>query len=322
MTRLGQATLLGFLWGILGPALPAQEGPLQLSFSVGNTASYRIQLTVRSEVIGQQTETIGAKTYVRPFAQSAQRGLNWTATRRVLSVGPDGIAEIEETLDHFEGAAEARAAADEKAARLDTALREALGSWGATPKLHYRETHEGQVLDLKADGVPSLGEAPPALLTLWLVRALRPAAALPSAPIRLGERWQEPRSTQLPNWSEVRGSETGEWLDSPGAAQPALRLHVVQQISGTVVSGAERPPEGMAQGTFHGESLNTVALGDGQLLGATRSATREITWILVPVEGLSERPQFTGRLAVQIEIEACNEDPCLPPQPPVGGNQQ
>ena len=322
MTRLGQATLLGFLWGILGPSVPAQERPLQRSFSVGNTASYRIQLTVRSEVTGQQTETIGAKTYVRPFAQSAQNRLNWTATWRVLSVGSDGIAEIEETLDHFEGAAEAWAAADEKAARLATALREALAGWGATRTLRYRETREGQLLDLKADSVPLLGEAPPALLTLWLVRALRPAAALPGAPIRLGARWQEPRSAQLPNWADVSGSETGEWLDAPGAAQLALRLHVVQQISGTVVSGVEKPPEGTAQGTFHGESLNTVSLGDGQLLGATRSATREITWILVPVEGLSERPRFMGRLAVQIEIEACNEDPCLPPQFPVGRNRQ
>lgn len=322
MTRLGQATLLGFLWGLLVPSVAAQERPLERSFSVGDTASYRIQLTVRSEVTGQQTETIGAKTYVRPFAQSAENRLNWTATRHVLSVGSDGIAEIEETLDHFEGVAGASAPADEKAAKLATALREALAGWGATRTLHYRETREGQLLDLKADGVPLLGEAPPALLTLWLLRALRPAAALPRAPLRFGERWQEARSAQLPNWADVSGSETGEWLDARGATQPALRLHVVQQISGTVVSGTEKPPEGTAQGSFHGESLNTVSLGDGQLLGATRSATREITWILVPVEGLSERPQFTGRLAVQIEIEACNEDPCLSPQPPVGRNRQ
>jgi hypothetical protein len=73
--------------------------------------------------------------------------------------------------------------------------------------LNYRETKAGQLLELKPDGAPTLGEAAPPLLTLWLLRALRPTIALPASAVRFGEPWQEPRSAQLPNWDDVRGSE-------------------------------------------------------------------------------------------------------------------
>jgi hypothetical protein len=111
-------------------------------------------------------------------------------------------------------------------------------------------------------------------------------------------------------------------LEVPEAPLPAVRLHIVQQLSGTVASGPEKPPEGTAQGRFHGESLNTISLSDGLLLVAPRSATREVTWTLAPVEGLAERPQFAGRLAVQVQIVACNEDPCLSPEPPAEHDRQ
>ena len=317
MTRLRQAgTAALALCALLGlrvsPAL-AQERPLGRSFSVGESVRYRIQLVVQTEVAGQQTETIGAKTYVRPFSRTAETALSWVATRRVLAVDASGTAEVEETLDHFGSLAHVSTSADQEAEKLSGAQREALAGWKVMRSLRYHETRAGQLLDLKTDGVPSLGEAPPTLLTLWLLRALRPAAALPGTSIHFDHPWQEPRTAQLPGWAEVRGSENGEWLEAREAFEPAVRLHVVQQISGTVVSGAEKPPEGTAQGRFHGESLNTVSLGDARLLAARRSATREITWTLVPVEGLPERPQFRGRLSVQVQIEACNEDPCLFP---------
>lgn len=299
------------LLGLLAPFAFAQQKPLERSFSAGDSAGYRIKLTVRSEVAGQQTELIGAKAYVRPFSRAAENGLGWRATRHVLSVDAYGTAEIEETLDGFEDFAEGAPSADEETEKLAKALREALAGWGAKHTLRYRETRAGQLLDLKAEGVPPLGEAPPALLTLWLLRALRPTAALPSSPLRFGESSHEPRSVQLPNWAEVRAAESGEWLDAREASEPAARLHIVQILSGTVVTGAEKPPEGTAEGHFHGESLNTISLGDARLLAATRSATREIAWTLAAVEGLPERPRFVGRLSVQIEMEACNEDPCL-----------
>ena len=152
-------------------------------------------------------------------------------------------------------------------------------------------------------GAPLLDEAAPQLLTPWLLRALRPSVALPARPVRFGESWQEPRAVELPNWSEVRGAESGEWLEAAGSEEPAARLHVVQEIFGKIQRGAEMSPEGTAEGRFHGESLATIALSDGRLLAATRSAAREITWLLGPVEGLPERPRFRGRLSVEVRIE-------------------
>ncbi len=311
------------LWTVLGLALPArsQDKPLERSFTAGDSARYRIQLSVRSEVQGQQTETIGAKAYVRPFARAAEQSLRWIATRTVIALGEDGTAEIEEAMNNFELVAPSPPRADEETAKLATALSEALAQWGIARTLNYRETKAGQLLELKPDGAPALGEAAPPLLMLWLLRALRPAVTLPANPVRFGESWQEPRGAQLRNWDDVRGSENGEWLEAREVAVPAVRLHIAQQLSGTVASGPEKSPEGTAQGRFHGESVNTISLSDGLLLAATRSGMREVTWTLAPVEGLLGRPQFVGRLALQIEIQACNEDPCLPPQPPAERNR-
>jgi len=288
----------------------AQEKPLERRLAVDAAASYRIQLFVRSEIEGQQAEAIGAKTYVKPFTRAADAGLAWTATRRIVSLGGDGSAEIEEALDDFEGLAEAGAARDGQAVKLAAALRETLVSWRAPRTLRYRENRTGNVFELKAEGVPALDEAPPRVLTLWLLRALRPAAPLSARPVRFGEDWQEPRKVEILPWSEVRASESGEWLEAPPGTEPAARLHIVQQISGVVASGPEKPPEGTGQARFHGEALNTVSLLDGRLLAATRSATREITWTLAPVEGLPEPPQFRTRLSIEVQIQTCDETPC------------
>ncbi|MFY9583261.1 MAG: hypothetical protein WAR21_02065 [Candidatus Acidiferrales bacterium] len=299
------------LLGALAPLAAGQEKPLERSFSAGTAVSYRIQLIVRSDIEGQQPEPIGVKAYVRAFSRFAEDGLAWTATRRVVALGNDGAAEIEETLGDFEGLAGSSTPGDPEAEKLARSLREVLSDWKRQRTLRYRETRSGQLLELKADGVPPLGETPPPLLSLWLLRALRPAVALPEATFRTGERWQEARTAQLANWAEVSGSEAGEWLDLLGGVEPAARLHIVQQLFGTVVAGPEKPPEGAAQARFHGESLNTVSLGDARLFAATRSAMREITWTLAPVEGLPEQPRFRARLSLQVQIDACNETPCL-----------
>jgi len=296
-------------------AVPAvgQQNPVVRDFAVGTASRYRIQLKARSEVEGSRPVQIGVKTYVAPFSRSAEGQLSWQASRRVLSVAGDGSAEIEEILEDFQGVEVGEKASDEKddeSKKLLRVVSEALAHWRDKHTLRYRETREGQLLNLTPEGVPALGEELPRLLSLWLLRALRPAVALPATPPRLGDSWQEPRTAQLPNWADVRGSESGEWLPALAAAEPAMRLHIVQQLSGAVVSGAEKPPEGTAYALFHGESLNTLSLGDGRLLSATRSATRELTWTLAPVEGLRERPQFRGRVSVEVEIEACDDTSC------------
>ncbi len=312
------------LFGFLAAHAAPQDKPLQRTFTAGAIHSYHITLSVHSHVAGQQPVQIGAKAYVTPFSRGARNELRWTATRRVIAVGTDGSAELEETLDDFAGPDDSAVPSEEKTAKpleeetrkLGTALYGALTQWKERRTLRYRETHSGQLLDLKSDGAPLLGEAIPPVLTLWLLRALRPAVALPATPIRFGEPWKAPRTAQLPAWADVRGSESREWFEAQQASEPAVRLHIVQQLSGTVASGAEKPPEGTAEARFHSESLNTISLSDARLLGATRSATREITWRLAPVEGLPEPPEFRGSLFVEVFIQACDEIPCLSPGRP------
>ncbi len=284
-----------------------QEKPLQLSLAAGATSRFRIQLTVHTEVRGEATEQIGAKTYVKPFVHAAEAGLGWTAVRRVVSVDAAGLAEIEETLDAFEEFGADALAADDDSARhggLLAALRETLASWKKDRVLRYRESRDGQLSALAAEGVPPLGEDKPVVLTLWLLRALRPAVALPAKPVRIGDRWEEPRSANLPPWQDVKGSESGEWLEAVAGGQLSATLHVVQQIRGA----SPRPGAGHAsevrrgQASFFAESLSSVSLLDGSLLSATRSASRELLRTLAPVEGLPDPPQFRAKLSVAVTI--------------------
>ncbi len=288
----------------------AQERQLERSFSVGAPHVYRVRLTLRSELEGQRAVSTGASAYAEHFSRSAEVTLSWRATSRVTAVAEDGAAQIEEALAEFDvGQFRADPATDDEAKKLSAALADVAQRWSVPRTLHYRETPAGQLSTLPPEGVPALGEEAPPLLTLWLLRALRPAVTLPGKPIVFGERWEQPRSAKLDNWMNVRGIESGEWLDA-GGAEPAVRLHVVQQISGSVASGADRPEASAAQASFHAESLTTLALLDGRVLAADRSAVREIVRTLDAVPGLTEPPRFRARLSVQVQIEDCNDNPC------------
>jgi len=303
-------------WGVLAPISQTtsgeKSGPLAHTLSAGDTHRYRVQLAVRSELEGQQAEKIGALAYLRPFTRFAESRLSWRTTNRVLSVAADGTAEIEESLEEFEGA-EPKAGTGEtdeggEAKKLSEALQNALRSWAQPRTLRYRQTPMGQLLGLQPEGAPALDEAPPALLTVWLLRALRPVVALPVRSIRFGERWQEPRPVQLPPWRNVRGSEMGEWLEAEGSLEPAVQLHIVQQIFGSVVSGADQAAGGATEARFHAELLSVISLGDVRLISTTRSALREISRVLSPPVGLREAPRFRGRLSVEIQIHESTDD--------------
>jgi hypothetical protein len=295
---------------LLCSALPAQDRQLERTFSVGAAHTYRVHLTLRSEVEGRRPVPIGAKTYVESFTRSAEVTFSWRAQLRVTSISGDGTAALEEALDEFDAPQFRSEPADEETKKLAAALAETLPPWSVPRTLHYRETPAGQLIALPPEGVPALGENAPPLLTLWLLRALRPAVTLPGKPIIFGERWQEPRAAKLENWGNVRGLESGEWLDASGGGEPAVRLHVVQQISGSVAAGADMPEAGEAQARFHAESLTTLALLDGRVLAAERSAMREISRTLEAVSGLPDPQRFRAKLSVQVQIEDCNNNPC------------
>lgn len=310
-TRLLFVFLSGFL--LAGSGGYRQGKPLERAFAAGATARYRVELLVRTELAGQRPVRVGVKGYAEPFTRFVEARISWLATEHTLSIGSDGVAEVEETLSGFSGIASSAATGDDPEwKKLAVALEDALRGWARARTLRYRASRAGELRGLPRKGGPLLDEASPQLLTPWMVRALRPAAALPARPIRFGERWQEARTVTLPGWDNVQGAESGEWLEAPESVEPAARLQIVQQITGTVTSGSERlaAKTGGANplsvtGRFHGESLATVSLMDGHLLRATRSATREITWTLAPGEGFEQPLRFQGRLSVQVRIEEC-----------------
>ncbi len=299
-----------------------QQRQLERSFSVGAAHVYRVRLTLRSELAGQRPVSTGAQAYIEPFSRSAEVTLSWRATSRVTAVAEDGAALLEEVLDEFDAAQFRVVPDDDDVRKMSAALADAVRSWTVPRTLRYRETPAGQFSALPPEGVPALGENAPPLLTLWLLRALRPAVTLPGKPIVFGERWQEPRAARLDNWSNVRGIESGEWLDASGSAEPAVRLHIVQQISGQVAAGADMPEAGAAQALFHAESLTTLALLDGRVFSAERSAVREISRTLDAVPGLPDPPRFRARLSVQVQIEDCKVNPCLAPGSGAAPRQQ
>jgi hypothetical protein len=314
MKRRHAFFLAGFL--LISWDLPAQEKPLERTFAAGATQRYRVELLVRTELAGQRPVRIGVKAYAEPFTRFAEARVSWLATKHVLSVTADGAADIEETLSGF-SAISANAAKGEEQEWKDiaAALEDALRGWARARVVRYRASRTGDVRGFPAESGPPLGEALPQILTPWLTRALRPVAALPAKPIRFGERWQEPRTVTLPGWENVQGAESGEWMEMPESLEPAARLQVVQQITGLVKSDNERLAAEAGDtvpvsvtGKFHGELLAAVSLMDGRLLGATRSAAREIAWTLAPGEGFEQPLRFQGRLSVQVRIEECSDN--------------
>ena len=303
-----------------------QEAPITRVFTVGAGMAYRVHLVVRSEIDGQSTDKIGGVTYAVPFARSAECRISWRMTRRTLGIAADGSAQVEESLDGFEisptnSASDGSAAVhqDKETAELAAALRETLKGWGVPHNLSYTENPDGQVRDLRLEGAPALGEPRVPLLTLWLLRALRPAIALPARPLRIGDRWEQPRTMQLGSWNDVSAVESGEWLEAQRSQEAAVRLHVVQQVSGhapspsaagaAAKSGA--PDESLDfEIRFHAESLNTISLQNGNLVGATRSASQELVRVLGPVAGLPDPPRFRATFSVQVEIEGCDDASC------------
>src|SRR5574337_773925 len=83
--------------GFVAAAALAQEKPFARTFLAGSVESYRVQVLLRVDIHGVTTQTIGDKTYVKPYARKAQGTADWTSTRRVLNLSPDGTAQIEET---------------------------------------------------------------------------------------------------------------------------------------------------------------------------------------------------------------------------------
>jgi hypothetical protein len=315
----------------------AQQTRLQHIPRVGDVATYRVHLTVHTELAGLETSKIGSVGYVKDSMHSAAYRLSWLATLRVLQVEPGEVAQVEEELTNFDaptrvaGAAADNASSadgdnDAESARLDALLHNSLSAWAEERTVRFRISPNGMVLGLPNDAAPPLDESAPFLLNFWLRTALVPSTHLPERPVRIGDSWQEPRGTQLPPWTDVQASESDEWLDPPSPDLSAVRLHIVQQVSGRMPPSAPKQgdanlpplPSPPAERTarFFADALNTVALRDARLLSAARSARRELLYVLPPVEGLPQPPRFRATLFAEVEIESCEEGSCVPPGRP------
>jgi hypothetical protein len=301
---VNRTPLLSAFLCVCAAGVGAEEKPLARSFQAGATESYRVELTLRNEVHGVSTETIGEKTYVKPFTHAAEATLEWTATRRIGAVGVDGSAEIQESLDRVVARCTGEPAAEHADPELQKSLEEICRKWNESRTFQYHEGKSGLIRDLPEQEVPKLGEEAPLLLTMWLRRAVRPSVIFPVLPFHVGARSQK---ATRPAWNALEGvgSETTEWLESAGEA-PDPTLHVVQEMSwlSPVNTAALAQPGGEpeAKKSFFADSLATVSLLDGGLLMATRSATRETKRTLAPVEGLPEAPQFNAKLTATVTI--------------------
>jgi hypothetical protein len=302
-----------FLIAFFGALIRAQSTPAFHNDRAKSVTTFRVEARMRIESEIQKPAPRGSKMYLQPISNWLEQDLSWQATRTVISVTADGSAEIEEKLSNFSEKTSSSDDTDENK-KLVADLESSLGKWTTPKTLQYRESRSGQITGLTAESAPPIGESAPRVLTAWLLRALRPTAALPARPLAPGDHWQEPRVVQLAEWTRTAGSESGGWLEIPAGvrqrSEPIVKLQTTQEITGTVTGGAEKPTEGSATAHFHAESLSTLALDDLRLMSATRSATRDILWMLAPVEGLEKPPQYRGRLFVEISIQVCDETPC------------
>jgi hypothetical protein len=303
-----------------------QAKPLRRTFRAGDEWRFRVRLVVRREQEAPETVKTGAGASVKVGKHSAEARLGWIATERVTRVGADGGAEIREQLESFEIPQPNRGsdADDAQSARLSAGLRQTLTEWGKSRSFEFRIAADGKSAGLGADAAPQTDEPAPPLLTLWLAHALRPTATLPERPVRAGTSWQEPRQVRIKEWTDVSAGETDEWLDAGSKEPAAVRLHVVQEISGRVAGAAGKPsgragegandeaknPPGERTERFFGESSSTIALDDGHLLAASRSARRETVQALSPVAGMAEPARSRATLSVQVEIENCVGKKC------------
>lgn len=164
-----------FLACCLASLAPAagQQKPLQRDPLLDGISRYRISLTVRSEVEGQEFVPVGAKTFTRV----AEGQLSWPATRRFFSVNATGNAEIEKTLDEFATRERPIPPRRGEGDQFEKTVSATLTDWShATPHtLRHRETGAGPLECLTADGLTAFEEASPRVLSLWPAPAARTA---------------------------------------------------------------------------------------------------------------------------------------------------
>jgi hypothetical protein len=284
----------------------AQQAPLTRHFLAGTEVHYRLTLEIKAESNSVIMETHADRTYISPISRSATLKIHQGVTRKVISIQPDGSAQIEE---QFTASGPCDQNLSEPAA-TDTVMQKSLESfcteWLRLTELRYFESPRGLQKESSPANTVSFGEAAPPLLALWLRHAARASVILPDMPFSAGTSHQTPLQPSSSSMRDAHGSETAEWLDASGAT-PSATLHVVQQLSwkSDPASGPSIPDPGTPANTeaFFSDSLTTLSLLDSAVLRASRTASRTTTHPVDPVPGLPNPPDFSSKLALTVTIE-------------------
>jgi hypothetical protein len=291
-------------------AAEAQHKPLSRVFLAGIEERYDVSITLKAQTQSVSMETAASMTYVMPETRAAEVRLKWRATRRILSVRPDGQAEVEEDLTETQPCEGIQRPRENSDAKLQASLASLCTSLRAPVTMRYTEDSKGSLHEAAAPALaPDLGEDAPPLLALWLRRAVRPSVVFPSLAMEAGARAKQELRPPGDLLKNAQGSESAEWLDAQSNT-PAASLHVVQQLGwdaqarATTATDVATHPGGVPRReTFFADSITTVSLLDGSVLRADRSASRTTSHKMEPVAGLPEPPEFSSKLTISITIE-------------------
>jgi hypothetical protein len=310
LVALPRARTFAWWWlvaSLAAGSAAAQPRPFTRHFVAALEEHYLVKFELKADSRSVSAETIAAQTYVTPVIHSAAVTATWQARRKIGSVNPDGTAIVDEEIVPSEPLCVERSPDGGSAAGgLAQALADFCRYWNGRNAFRYRESPQGLLQQLSPAGnpLPPLGEAAPPLLALWMNRAVRPSAILNDLNFAVGATMQ--RAFQPASLKDARGSEFTEWLAAPDE-RPAATLHVLQQLSWNRPSvGAGEPGQTEPQTvdeSFFADSLTTLALADGSVLHASRTASRSTSRRLEKVPGLPETPEFSSKLTIVVTIE-------------------
>lgn len=281
----------------------AQQKPLSHTFVAGAEERYQIDVAVRVETHGVSTEKVGEKAYTDFYTHEASGEVSWRSTRKITSINRDGVAAVEELLDHFAANCDKDPTSKSFHAGLQKSVQDACAGWQTTTAIKYEEETNGLLRGLPA--ASSVVDSESSVLSLWIRRAFRPSVVLPKTPVEFGTRTEHKVGNPPASESQPKGDESSEWLESQSETPSAI-WHVSQNLRwidppNQKVSNTPGGKPQMRQ-LFYADSLNTISLLDGSLLKASRSATRETTELLNPVSGLADPPTFGSKLTITVTI--------------------
>jgi hypothetical protein len=282
----------------------AQQKSLTRSFTTGTTETYLVLVSIRAETRGISTETVGDKTFIKPFTHEASGRMEWQTVREIGVVNEDGSAAIQERVEKVLMLCTDSRESGGADFELQKSLQLMCGGFERVSTLAYEEEKYGAIHGIPEEAKWLAGQDTP-LVSLWLRRALRPSLILPKEPMRFGVREEHKVGDAAHAPGTPNGTEASEWTEA-GGESPAVTYHLAQDLAwlapAKAAHSAKLPSLPGARESFYADSLNTVSLLDGSVLIASRSATYETKQVLEPVPGIPDAPEFGSKLTITVTM--------------------